>query len=771
MPLQVSLLRRWLAGGAILIVLVVAGAYFIAKWRIENVLKEVPEKIGIEVQQSAQGFTISKSEAGRTIFKVQASKAVQFKQGERATLHDVNITLYGPDSKRFDQIYGSDFEYDPHSGDIRARGEVQIDLEANPEGLAHPDQSVPAELINPIHVKTSGLVFNRNSGNAYTKEKVEFSTLQAHGSATGAAYEARTSTLTLQSGIQAVVEGVAPASVWAARAQVTRSPRALTFERARGQTSSQRFDAGELRIFLRDDNTVERALASGQVLVKSKSDPPAQVNAAQLELQLTGKPPTLKTATFSGDVRWQALSPRPMKGRAEKVVLDFAAKNLLAKIHTEGNVVLEQPPGAPSETGQVQSAELRAQAVDFFPLAGKQLQRAETLGPGQVVIRNSGTDGESQTLVTANRLDAGFDHEGRLSAFHGSPQARLVNSGSDQPDRVSTSDGLEVAFHDGQVETIVQQGHVAYDDGTVKAWGNRALYSVAKQMLTLTGSPRVAQAGMTTTASTVQVNRATGNAVAQGDVKSTYSDLKPQPDGALLASSDPVHVTAPAMTANRATGIVDYRGGARLWQGANIVEAPSINFDRTHRAMVASGSTTQPVSTTLLLARTSQPRQEAAGGNSTTKTAPAANNSAPTQVAVTASRLSYVDSERRAVFTGSVVAKSADATINADEAEVFLQAEGQVAANESLAAMGKLDRIAAQGHVTVTQPGRRATGNSLLYTVADDRFVLSGGPPSIFDAEHGKITGVSLTFFRRDDRVLVDGNATAPAVTQTRLAR
>jgi len=49
--------------------------------------------------------------------------------------------------------------------------------------------------------------------------------------------------------------------------------------------------------------------------------------------------------------------------------------------------------------------------------------------------------------------------------------------------------------------------------------------------------------------------------------------------------------------------------------------------------------------------------------------------------------------------------------------------------------------------------------------------VLKGGPPSIFDAEQGKITGVSLTFFRHDDRVLVEGNNSSPAVTQTRVAR
>ena len=51
--------------------------------------------------------------------------------------------------------------------------------------------------------------------------------------------------------------------------------------------------------------------------------------------------------------------------------------------------------------------------------------------------------------------------------------------------------------------------------------------------------------------------------------------------------------------------------------------------------------------------------------------------------------------------------------------------------------------------------GRKA--QNLVYTASDDKFVLTGGPPSIFDAEQGKITGDSLTFFRSDDRALVEG--------------
>jgi len=79
--------------------------------------------------------------------------------------------------------------------------------------------------------------------------------------------------------------------------------------------------------------------------------------------------------------------------------------------------------------------------------------------------------------------------------------------------------------------------------------------------------------------------------------------------------------------------------------------------------------------------------------------------------------------------------------------------------------------MVAQGNVVIQQSTRRAEGQKLVYLSAEDKFVLTGGPPSIFDAERGKITGVSLTFFRRDGRVLVEGEASTPVVTQTRMAR
>jgi lipopolysaccharide export system protein LptA len=97
--------------------------------------------------------------------------------------------------------------------------------------------------------------------------------------------------------------------------------------------------------------------------------------------------------------------------------------------------------------------------------------------------------------------------------------------------------------------------------------------------------------------------------------------------------------------------------------------------------------------------------------------------------------------------------------------------EARGADKPPLSGAGKLDKIVAREQVIVTQPDRRASGDLLIYTAVNDKFTMTGGPPSIFDAERGKITGVSLTFFRRDDRVLVEGNNSTPTVTQTQVAR
>jgi lipopolysaccharide export system protein LptA len=801
MPAYLSRLRRWFAGAIIVAVLVVAGVYFYARHRMQNALKQVPAKIGIEIKQTTTGFTISKSQQGRTLFTIQASKAVQFKQGGHAELHDVQITLYGSDSSRFDQIRGADFEYDQQSGNVIAKGEVQIDLQSNPGGVLHPDQSPPTNLKNPIHLKTSGLVFNQNTGDAHTKERVDFDLAQARGSAVGVDYAAKTNILTLQSQVNLVSVGATAATVIALRATISKDPHLVLLDHPHLRSGERQCDADEATLFLRPDNTLDSVLARGNVLVKAEGSQPAEARSEQLELTVAKQRDTLRTAVFSGDVQAQVAGAQPMEdarpgpskpnedpnapdqtsqewpmqGKAGRVVLEFSGKNLLAKVHAEDHVKLLQHQRPASASAGAQDLELTTQAIDFLAVnlargdKSSRLDRAETSGAAQIAIRPT-TGAGQQTLVTAAKFDARFDSSGQLTAVHGAPDARIVSQNPGQPDRISTSRMLDANFQPGGgIQSLLQQGNVAYVDGERKAWGAHARYTPADQILILTGSPRVSDGGMTTTANSMRLNRATGYALAEGNVKTTYNDLKPQPGGALLSSSSPIHVTARSMSVQGTSAIALYTGDARLWQDANIVEAQSIEFDRDQRSMVAGGTSpvgsaaSQTVSTVLVQADKDQ--SDKAHADRTQDDKP----QKPTLIAITSTRLTYADNERKAHFEGDVVAKETDVTITAKKMDAFLQARGPT--HEALSGAGKLDKIVAQEQVVITQPDRRATGDLLIYTASDDKFVLTGGPPSIFDAEHGKITGVSLTFFRHDDRVLVEGNNLSPTVTQTRVAR
>jgi lipopolysaccharide export system protein LptA len=792
MPLPIYRLRRWLAVIAILFTATVAGMYFYARMRERNVLKELPNKIGIDIKQTANGFQFSKSDGKRTLFTVQASELKQFKLNGSAELRNVSIVLYGRDSSRFDQIYGDDFTYDKQSGNITAQGEVQIDLEANPAGQAAPDQGAPKELKNPIHLKTQNLIFNQTTGDAFSEARVDFQTPQAAGWAVGMQYAGKSNTLTLVSQIHMTLGGESSANLFATHGAITRDPREIVLDHVRLERAAGSLQADQATLFLGPDNKVQRVLANGNVNAESRQQDSDQMRARAdaAELLLADKKEVLRTGTLMGSVHVERLGSQPMHADAGRAVLDFAGQNQLQKVHTSDGVRLAQHAANANSAGPDSSSpqdyDVTAPVIDFFVAQGRRLDRAQTSGAAQITISPANFAPASapgqRTVITAGRFDAKFaetpEGASRLTSVHGAPDAKIVNVAPGMPNRISTSETLDANFWpQGGIESIVQQGRVAYTDGQpaakrTQAWADKALYTPADQTLVLSGSPRVSEGSMVTTATTIRINRVTDDAFADGNVKSTYSELKEQPSGALLASASPIHVTAAKMTAHNSPAIALYEGNARLWQDANIVEAPSIQFDRDQRSLVAQGTPTQPVSTVLVQAKLSP---ETGQQESKTRTKSKEKSGQASPIAISAARLTYADSDRRAHYEGGVLAKGSLFTASADTMDAYLLPRSETIGSQQLGSHttqpGQLDRMVADGNVIVQQPGRRAEGHHLVYTASTDKFVLTGGPPSIFDAERGKITGVSLTFFRADDRVLVEGEASTPVVTQTRVAK
>src|SRR5204863_443700 len=166
------------------------------------------------------------------------------------------------------------------------------------------------------------------------------------------------------------------------------------------------------------------------------------------------------------------------------------------------------------------------------------------------------SEGAQPAEAWAGRARMEFVGRNVITKVHADEQVRLlhIQNGAQQPD-LRERPPLQKNTQHVEVSAPAMDFFVA--------GGNRLARAETS------GSPRIVDSGMQTTARNVRLNRATGEGFAEGDVKTTYNELKPQPGGALLASSDPIHVTAQSMIAHSNSASATYKGKAQLWQNAN----------------------------------------------------------------------------------------------------------------------------------------------------------------------------------------------------------
>jgi lipopolysaccharide export system protein LptA len=738
MPFDPKRLRKVFAGGAVFVFIVALGFYLHGVFKPQEAIPDTPKNIPSGVEKSATGFNLSKSEGGKTLFTIHAASVQQYKEGGRAALHDVSITVFGRNQDRSDQIYGADFAYDPVAKVVSAEGEVRIDLEAV-SAAATPSGGPAAETKNLIHVKTSALTFNENTGIAQTKAAIEFRVPEGNGSAVGATYDSHGGVLTLKSAVRITSTGPRKATITGQSATITKNPTRVVMQYAKVEELQRVISADKVTVFMSDDNNIERVVGTGNLHASSTGAKAFEINAPEGELEMAVANQAQR-GVLSGGVTFLSKGDSPAEGKAGKILLAFGAGNRLTKARAQDSVQLKQGPAGKSQ-------ELHAAALDLSVKDGRRLEKAVTSGGPAEIIREQ-TPGK--TTISAGHFETIFNDQNRPVSLYGTPDTKIVDTVPGKPDRVLTSRELTAKFNDkGEIVSADQTGDFHYQEGTQTASSERAKYSAAEEMILLSGSPRVVDAshGITLTADSIELNRKTRNAFAQDNVKTTYSKMSAQPGGAMLGSADPIHVTGSTATMNSTTGVARY-AKARLWQGPNIVEAPTISFDRTKRSLQARGGQ---------------------GGRVASVFVQKDKNGKLTPVTVTSDRLSYVDAERRAVFSGNVVVRAQDVIITSATVQVVLLPKRGQAENQSAS---QLERIEAQGDIQIEQGSRKATGNKLVYTAADEKMVLTGTPgklPSIFDAERGQISGDSLTFFTHDGRVLVGSGETSKTEIPNRI--
>lgn len=789
---QASRYARWSALSALCIVVVVTGMYAWRAWQRAHERKNAPPAVPESVTQRSATFAFSKVEGDRTLFTVRASRATEFKEGSKNLLEDVWITVYGRMGARFDNLHTQQCDYLRDTGRVVCKGEVQMDLESAEEARQPAAQ-------RGFRVVTSNLTFDRQSGEARSEERVSFRFPSGQGSASGVSYNSNDATVRLLRDVQVNLipagEGnkSEPTQLTGGSMEYRRETRVL---RLLGPVwvhqGAREIAAGQLTLELSASLRAKRLSATEKPQVTSHE---AQGQFTLLAETITSDfaaDGSLERMTADGNVRGTHGAAGVSENRAhgedrfaaDRVEMEFVpGKNQPRLLLASGNVKLESSltstgGQAQSTGGSLRRLETSALRLYFSSRAHggeAELERGETLAPATAEFS---TPLESMRL-RGERLEAEYAPANRLQRLSGHQgvelERRLAARGA-LPQITQSQDGtLEFGPH-GEWTEALQTGKVQFREGERTAHAEQARLVRATDTLTLAGAAAIADAQSETTAPTIVLNQRSGEISADGGVRTTYR--KAEPTGVTNLAPQPAHITAPRLVAGRDSGTAVYTGRARLWQGDAVVEGDSIELRREERLLLARGNVSS------LLSQGAGPATTQGAASSAPTTQGAASSTAtavhPTLWLARAGRLTYRSAEGVVLLEDHVRAESSLARVDSRALQLFLSpsagASGPGAAgNASAASAGdagqQLTRALATGGVTVRQGDRRGTAERAEYVVADGRFVLSGGNPTLHDAVQGTTTGRQLTFFLADDRILVESSEGTRTLTRHRIQK
>jgi lipopolysaccharide export system protein LptA len=294
------------------------------------------------------------------------------------------------------------------------------------------------------------------------------------------------------------------------------------------------------------------------------------------------------------------------------------------------------------------------------------------------------------------------------------------------------------------VARLEQDGDFKYVEGERNATSARAVYTSADDTTALRGAtaagrPTVWDSKARTQADEIDIHSKAGTSAGRGDVRTTY--YSPEAAGNATPfgrTKSPVFVTGERLEARQdGGGVAVYTGQARAWQDDNYVRGDRITLYNADRRMQVEGR----VESGLYQVE----RKDDKG------------NVALVPVFTTAERMAYADSERKVHYEGGVVSRQAPDEMRSDAQDVWLT-KGEQAT---------VDHMIATGGVVLTEPGRTARGERLVYTGADRKAVLTGANARVEDAEQGSTTGEELTFYLGGERIRVAGRQGAGRVKST----
>ena len=490
------------------------------KWRNPLNLKELPKRLGVDIQSDESGVTYEHALGAHGRYKIHASKAVQFKQG-KAELHDVKIEIYSEDGQSVDRIEGAEFDYDHKNGTATAKGPVEITLvkpmvaaaiapkAAAGKSAAENAKGTPLATVEElaargqVHVKTSGLSFDEKSGVATTAEHVDFSMAQGSGSSMGATYNSKAGLLVLDRAVELVANrGGAQVVVHAEHAEFERGDKICRLKAAVAGYQGGQATAGDATILFRADGSAVRLDAVNGLTLTSANGGRIEAPKGTLDFNEKNQP---QHGRMDGGVKMSSErqvanggGEQKTQGSAPTLEVEFNKAGELERAHLERGVEMasEETSGQGADrieahrtwkspvvdlvfrkAGQSQKDKGgQALKVRQVPPGGQEqsarLEPETITGTGGVVVTSENRKGAAAAVpssLAADTVKGFFGPDSQLAAMTGTGHARVEETTAAGARQISTGDRLEARFKSAGSPTLAAKTE------TPRGWGTQGV--------------------------------------------------------------------------------------------------------------------------------------------------------------------------------------------------------------------------------------------------------------------------------------------------------
>jgi lipopolysaccharide export system protein LptA len=771
---------RWSLALAGLLAVIVAGVYGRNTWLVRQAEKKAPPPVPSTIQERSNEFSYSKVEGQRTIYTVKASHTTAFKEGSRNLLEDVAIFVYGKSGDRNDTLRTNACDFISNTGQINCAGDVQINLQA---------AGGPQASANAVRVATSGLTFDRGTGEARTDKPVTFHWPAGAGSALGVSYDSNNGTLRLIRNVQLNLS-LSPTVATApptplVESNVRMAGDSMTFQRdarvvqmlgsVHAQQDTIELTAEKLQLELDSELQPKRFLASGHPQVHDLSpDGPIALSADEIASNMRTDG-SVQFLVATGNVHGTRDTPSGGETiEAGRIQVNLATQENVPRLVEASNGVTLTSTNA-GFNGGTRHVVTDALEMHFAKSTGEGPTRVEsvnTMAPAKVDWQNvamvNGKSVSQLTRMAGQRMNLKFNGQNQLQQLASTGEVEVHRKVGDDPEETTASRELIARFDKaGELSTIDQTGDVHFHDATYTGQGDHARVDRASNSVTLDGSVFFADSSMQTTAQSASVtSRNSGSNLLRADGHVMTTDLRSSASSISNLSQQSAHISADHLVADSAKGQAIYSGKARMWQGETVIEAETIEMDRPTQVLLAKGNVRGVFPQA---AWNPKPRDAASVASlnlaksalpaTASKLAATKPHAGPQLGHVRGGLLTYWETESRGRIEQGARVDSEQGSIQADRIDLYFSDSG--AANSTK----QLSRSVANGGVTVSQQDRRGTSDKAEYTASEGKFVLSEGKPTLYSSTGDTTTGRQLTFFFADDRILVDSADGARTVT------